>query len=66
MYQIKFFILISFLTQKGKKDERSEYKKHTPIALTYDQEHREADAQIFSPSSFLILCFRWKRCEAPF
>ena len=46
IYQIKFFILISFLTQKGKKDGRSEYKKHTPIALTYDREHREEDAQI--------------------
>jgi len=52
MYQIKFFILIPILIQKGKKDERSEYKKHTPIALTYDREHREADAQIFSPLLF--------------
>jgi len=47
MYQIKFFLLLSILIQKGKKDKRSEYKKHTPIALTYDREHRKEDAQIF-------------------
>jgi len=45
MYQIKFFLLLSILIQKGKKDKHSEYKKHTPIALIYDREHREADAQ---------------------